>query len=269
VRYRIAVLLGLAAALTAAAPALASVRPAVRIPAGASWQTCTPRATIEEGPYLLGNDLFAGRAGRLCIRAATTATTATIRVLTNVRWQPGGVAAAPYVRYGAWYGAGDPQAFLPQPASQARIVDHVTSNAPRRGTYLVDTDSYYYDSAADVSGYPAYELVIASRWHGWSGSGGRPVWFGRREWLGTEWETCPGVIPCHMLMLFRPVSQLGSLAENLTAFTGVLRRWGWLPAGTWLGSTCVQAELWSGGRGLRYGLRVIDTAPVIAPQGSR
>jgi hypothetical protein len=263
-----AVFLGLLAALMVTGPAHASVKPALRIPPGATWHTCTARASIEEGPYLLGDDLFAGRSGRLCIRATTTGTTATIQVLSSVRAQPGGVVAAPYVRYGTWYGAGDPAAFLPQPASSASVVDHVKVTGRARGEWLADDDSYYYPTEMDaLLRAPSYELVIASRWHDWPGcgSGCRRVRVGWREFLTTAWMTCPGTIPCHLLMLFQPVEQVTSMAEHLTAFTSVVRRLGWLPAGEWLGNTALQAELWSGGKGLRLSLRVMTTAPVIHP----
>jgi len=251
------------AALAWALSASAADIPAsgVRLTSGQHWRTCVPRMIGYRGQYRIENDLFAGKAGRLCLRS----TGDNLTVTTNVRGQPGGVVAAPGIRVGQWYGSGDPLAPFPLAVRHMqRLVDHVMVGGRAAGQYLIDTDTYWYPSLRALAGPPGAEVVIANMT---AASAGRRLRIGHRTWYADHWITCPGVIPCHPIIVLRSARPAASLAEVLPAFVWRLRQLGWLPSYGWIGNTCLQAELWSGGRGLRLGLTVVDTSPVIKPLG--
>jgi hypothetical protein len=234
----------------------------VRLTSGQHWHTCVPRMIGYRGQYRIENDLFAGKAGRLCIRS----TGDNLTVETSVPWQPGGVVAAPSIRVGGWYGSADTQSPFPLAVRHMqRLVDHVTVAGHARGQYLIDTDTYWYPTVAALAGPPGAEIVIANMTS--AGSGQARLRVGHRTWWADHWITCPGVIPCHPLIVLHSARPVRSLAEVLPAFVWRLRQLGWLPSYGWIGNTCLQAELWSGGRGLRLGLTVVDTSPVIRPLG--
>jgi hypothetical protein len=233
-----------------------------------AWQTCVPRQIdyLTTG-YRIDNDLFAGKHGRSCIRSVPGGQGANLTITTSASPQPGGVVEAPSIRVGPWYGSGDPASIFPLPvAGMPRIVLHVSVTGHPGGEWLADTDTYGYASVTAVTGNPAVELVIASRWHDYRPAGGR-VRVAGHWWRVARWTTGAGSpMGPHPIIVFTLVRQDPRLREVLPLFIAYARGRGWWPAGDRVaGNSCLQGEVWSGGRGLRLGLDVTSSLPVIRP----
>jgi len=242
------------------------------------WATCAARRihyftqATNGGPaigYRIGDDLFAGRRGELCISTTLTRQGANLTVRSNIPAQPGGVAAAPYIRVGPWYGAGDSQSPFPMPVTaMGRLTLHVNVTGTAPGEWIADTDTYGYRTAAAVTGNPSVELVIATRWHEYLPDGYGRVRVGGHWWSVNHHITGGGTMGPHPLIIFWINRQDPRIAERLPAFIAWARARGWWPAADRVtGNTCLQDEIWSQGRGLRLGLQVTDPMPVIRSGG--
>jgi hypothetical protein len=252
-----------AAALVAAAALLAVCSGQAHATTTKPWKSCKPRAIDYTGMYRIGNDLFAGKQGRLC----TTWNGRTLTVDTNLQAQPGGVVAAPYIRVGGWYGANDPDSPFPVPVTDLpRLTIHinVTGNAP--GVWQADTDTYGY-STDSTAVNPAVELVIVTRLYRQM-----PDYFDRVRvaghwWSATHWITCPAALHgCHPLIIFYVNHAVDRIAEHLPQFIRWVRRAGWWPKDVrYVGNTCLQDEIWSGGKGLHLAMQTtLAGLPVIS-----
>jgi hypothetical protein len=241
----------------------------------ATWSTCTPRQIdyiTEAAPngvpvgYRVGADLFAGKRGTLCISSERARFGTWLTVDSSVPAQRGGVAAAPYIRTGPWYGAGDSASVFPMPASSmSPVTDHVGVFGDGRGVWEADTDTFGYRSDQAVSGNPDAELVIATRWRGIR-EGGRLVHLSGHWWYAQTWITSGGAQGPHPLILFALVHQDDRVSEYLPAFRRWAQRQGWWPRDARVvGNTALQLEIWSNGKGMRLGLSVTDPLPVIHP----
>jgi hypothetical protein len=281
------ILAALAALMATAVPSQAA--PAVSMRLGTSvsivqkaqdWRTCVPQqidyltqqlAGGGELSYRIDNSEFAGQTARACIRSDMTEQGANLTVLTNAPYQSGGVVRAPRIMVGQWYNAGGGQSPFPMPARQMQpIALHVVSNCSAPGRWLVDSDSFGYTSDGALFGNPSVELVVANCWQDYTPKGER-VRVDGHWWLANHWITGQGSpMGAHPIIVFTLVRQDPKLRERLPRFVTWAGDRNWWPfsIGPVVGNTCLQAETWWGAKGLRLGLDLTDSIPVIRKLGS-
>jgi hypothetical protein len=247
-------------------PAYAAPAPAPSV--SRPWATCVPRkidyVTRDGIGYRLGDDLFAGKKGRLCIASRAVRRGESLTITANVRAQGGAVAAAPYIRVGPWYRAGDTRSPFPMPArAMLAVTLHVSVTGHARGEWIADADAYGYRSGRAVKGNPSIEMIIATRWHDYPRKSYGHYRISGQWWSVNKWVTGKGSpMGAHLIISFWAAHQSDTATERLPAFVGWARRHHWWEART-VGNACLQAELWSGGKGLTLGLQVTDPIPVI------
>jgi len=246
---------------------------AARLPAG--WSTCVPRQIDYQGIYRYDNDLFAGKAGPSCI----TVRDGILWINSSYGYQAGGVVADPLIRVGPWYTSLDPRSGLPYRTearkpwyADARVLGNAT------GHWLADIESWYYPSR-DTNEHGNAEVVIAVRWNGWEQAPPGPQWtiirVDHQAWYADHWTArydgfswpLTVLVPAWRIAWQAPGSLL---SVRLPLIIWHLRLLGWMPAREWLGNVALQAECWSGCKGLGLQLQIVRTAvpppvPVIEP----
>jgi hypothetical protein len=107
-------------------------------------------------------------------------------------------------------------------------------------------------------------MIIATRWHDYPKRSYGHYRIDGRWWSVNKWTTGKGPMGAHLIISFWAARQADAATENLAAFVSWARRHHWWKAPV-VGNACLQAELWSGGKGLTLGLQVTDGIPVIRP----
>jgi len=254
----IAVALALAAVYVVVAwgpaPAHAATRP--------SWHTCTRFATRLTGGMVVDNDHFAGAPGPSCL------TVTGHRVTIGTSYQPaGGVVAYDAIRFGRYPWSDDPGFGLPAPVTRVATTLHVTASGGP-GRYLYDADVWFSRTAATGPLNHVREMIIATRWQGYSPyCAPRVVKVGRRRWLAGACMTGPAGHR-HLLIRFLAVRQSRRSYIDLAAFLTIARRRGWLRKTMTADSVSWAPEVWSGGRGLTYSMSAAGLPRFQAPKAT-
>ena len=250
---------------------------AILAPASVAWHTCQPRQILYTGKYRVDNDLFAGMAGKSCIRSATghdfTVTTnvpgdgpigSNVAVIGGRLIElhaSGGVVSYPSVYIGQNGTSSDPQSGLPVAVIRAhKYLLHITVGGSSPGTdYMQDVDIWLGPSKRSASQHGNAELVIALRGRGAGGQlmsmGGH--WYRVSHWtthvrdangnpIGNGWP----------LYLIRAVGTVTSRTIRPATFLWHLRRLGLVSSREWWTSARLGAEIWRGGRGLSGAMTV-------------
>lgn len=241
-------------ALLAAVAALACAVPARSATTAKPWSTCKPGAEKIIGAYhFVDNDW---QTRRLCVTLHGLSAT----IDSNV---PAGnnVVAYPRWQYGKFWNSADPASGLPVPVqSLGTMTLHVRCTGHAAGQWLCDADSWFYPSG-NTNRHGTFELVIANRSSGPAPSGGvwRRVFVHGQWWAFASWMTRdaqhPSVRPWR-ICVFRLIRQAPVDWIDFTAFAYRVLRWHLLPPADWLGTVNYAPELWSGGKGLTYSIRV-------------
>ncbi len=245
-----------AVAVLAAGPGTAaafSSRPHAVKPAPVTWQTCQARAIYYAGDLRYDDDLFAGMHGPSCV----TLRGGWLTIDSNYRAQPGGVVAYPAIRYGPYFGSGDPRSVLPErvTAITRALTAHVAMRGNSGGEWLYDLDVAFYPTA-DTSGHWNAEMIIGIRYTSWSvGPGYRRILIGRHWYWAHRGPTCNSSL-CWPLIRIRAVTQSAARSLRLGRFIRHLRRMHWISPREWLGSFAFGPECWSACRGLSHTMTV-------------
>ena len=224
--------------------------------AAVTWSTCVPRAIHYDNAYRVDNDIFKGKKGTSCLSGNGS----TFTIGRNYLWQkPDTVVAYPAIRFGPYYGSGDPQSGLPvRSTTRENITLHVASTGHSGGWWITDSDSWFFPTS-NVTGHGNYELVIETRWSRNEDGLDKAVWrrvsAGHREWYYDSWITPGG----WRLDAFRLVHETDSLKLRVGTFIWHARQLGDLPHTEYLANTAFGTECWSGCYGLTDALTVTGT----------
>jgi hypothetical protein len=240
----------------AAVVVLVPITGPAHVSAAAGWLTCKPQATLRSGIYRVDNDLFSGVHDRSCVGSTDGHD---ITLFSSYRPWARGVVAYPSVRVGDYYASRDRSAIFPvQVRRPGRIILHLRSAGTAGGTWLTDSDWWFYNNNL-VRGHGVAELVLANRWAGYHPWCQRHLRIGRRWICAHEYKTGPHGHRWPLIGLFVD-RRRHWLRVNVGHVLHRMRRLGWLKGREWLGSVAYGTEVWSGGRGLTDSMTITGGA---------